>query len=165
MRVEVVESLPKRDEAGPQGSPDVAVERALKNFFGAIGSDDSLFGAENRGVQLNDGANEKVCSGTLVVKYRDEKLVRSRGAHISLLEKLSGLLQQAGSTESLSVFLALRQDGQGAQQEFALDLRLDAKGSSLEQAGLRWGLGLAHVQQALLFASRLLRQRFTQSGD
>jgi hypothetical protein len=43
-------------------------------------------------------------------------------------------------------------------------MRLAAQGDSAEQAVLRWGLGLAHVQQALLFTSRHLRMRLAQTG-
>jgi hypothetical protein len=46
----------------------------------------------------------------------------------------------------------------------ALCIRLIAFGDSSEQAGLRWALGLAHLQQALLFTSRLLRQQVKQAG-
>jgi hypothetical protein len=42
-------------------------------------------------------------------------------------------------------------------KELELWIRLAAKGESPEQAVLRWGLGLTHIQQALLFSSRFLR--------
>jgi hypothetical protein len=44
-------------------------------------------------------------------------------------------------------------------------VRLLAKGDSAEQAALRWGLGLAHLQQALLFTSRHLRQHLKQFSE
>jgi hypothetical protein len=50
------------------------------------------------------------------------------------------------------------------QKELALWLRLDATGESAEQAVLRWGLGLTHIQQALLFTSRHLRLLLTQTS-
>jgi hypothetical protein len=164
MRVEVLESLPKREGPEVDALPDAAVERALKNFFAAVDTDDSLFAAESAGVRLGGAADtERVCVGTLVLKFRDEKLLRNREAQFSLIEKLSELLKQAGSADSLEAVLALSGDGEKTRQpEFALRLRLQAKGNSPEQAALRWGLGLAHVQQALLFTSRLLRQQLTQ---
>jgi hypothetical protein len=42
---------------------------------------------------------------------------------------------------------------------------LEARGTGGEQARLRWGLGVAHVQQALLFTSRYLRQQMGQNGE
>ncbi len=41
---------------------------------------------------------------------------------------------------------------------FCLRIILYARGETLEQARVRWGLGLARVQQALLFVARELRQ-------
>jgi hypothetical protein len=46
----------------------------------------------------------------------------------------------------------------------ALRVDLEAVGDSNEQATLRWGLGLAHLQQALLFTSRHLRQKISQKS-
>jgi len=43
-------------------------------------------------------------------------------------------------------------------------MELEAAGDSSEQATLRWGLGLAHLQQALLFTSRYLRQQNSQKS-
>jgi hypothetical protein len=157
MRVEVVGGLAKRTEPG-QAFSDSAVERAMKSFMGAVDSDDSLFRAQSDGVQLSSAGSESSCAATLGLKFRDEKLLGSRGAHFSLIEKLSGLLKQAGSGDALSAQLALEAVEGGAKPAFAVNLRLEARGSSPEQAGLRWGLGMAHVQQAVLFTSRVLRQ-------
>jgi hypothetical protein len=41
---------------------------------------------------------------------------------------------------------------------YCLSIRLVAEGNSAQQAELRWGLGLARVQQALMFRSRALKQ-------
>src|SRR5690348_6367056 len=113
MRVEVLESLPKREGPEVDVLPDAAVERALKNFFAAVDTDDSLFAAESAGVRLGGAADtERVCVGTLVLKFRDEKLLRNRGAQFSLIEKLSELLKQAGSADSLEAVLALSGDGE-----------------------------------------------------
>jgi hypothetical protein len=43
---------------------------------------------------------------------------------------------------------------------YCLSIRLVAQGASAEQAELRCGLGLARLQQALLFSARTLRQQF-----
>ena len=45
---------------------------------------------------------------------------------------------------------------------FCLSIRLVAEGSSAQQAELRWGLGLARIQQALLFRSRTLKQKIAE---
>src|SRR5215472_4475997 len=112
MRVEVLESLPQQEGAEVDAVSDAAVERALKNFFAAVDCDDSLFAAESAGVKLGGAADtETVCVGTLVLKFRDEKLLRDRKTQFSLIEKLSELLKQAGSADSLGAALALSGDG------------------------------------------------------
>ena len=166
MRVDVIEAITEREGAAGEAYSDAAVERALKNFLAAIASEDSLFAGEAAGVVLGTGnSGESVCAGTISLKFRDEKLVRSRQAHFSLLEKLSDLLKQAGSAESLRALLSAGSVVSDRQEpEYALRMRLEATGNSREQAGLRWGLGLAHVQQAVLFTSRSLRQQLMQGG-
>jgi hypothetical protein len=157
MQVEVVGSVPKPTDA-VQAFSDFAVERAVKSFLSAIDSEDSLFRAEGGQLRLSSTETESVVAGTMCVRFRDEKLINSRGAHFSLIEKLSGLLKQAGSADTLRILLALETARAGAKPEFVVNCCLEARGSSPEQAALRWGLGIAHVQQALLFVSRVLRQ-------
>jgi hypothetical protein len=41
----------------------------------------------------------------------------------------------------------------------ALRIILTARGNSAEQARMRWGLGIARLQQSLLFVSRAMRQK------
>lgn len=166
MRVEIVESLQSPDQPGRVFS-DVAVERAVKNFLLAMGDDESLFQAQNTGVRLLSLAeNQSVCSGTLVFRVRDSRFARGRSAYTSLAEKLSELLRQAGSADALAARLSIGAgERDAAPGEFALLLQLEASANSPEQAGLRWGLGLAHVQQAVLFASRVLRQQAGQGGN
>lgn len=165
MRVQVVEALTQESSQGTFS--DANVERALKNFFAAVDSDDSLFSAESAGVQsAGAGQREAVCVGMLTLKFRDERLAQNRASQFSLLENLSELLKQAGSADSLTVTLALQGAvPQAGQQQFSLSLGLEARADSAEQAALRWALGLAHVQQALLFTSRLLRQQLSQRRD
>jgi hypothetical protein len=168
MHVEVVES-PIERRTGVEAFSDVAVERAVKNFLAAVSSDDSLFVAENSRASLGDdlSSRQKTCAAILSIKFRDEKQASSRSLHFSLLQKLSELLKAAGSAESLGAILCLvpANNEESTTSALALWMRLEAKGSSPDQAALRWGLGLAHVQQALLFLSRYLRQQMGQSGD
>jgi len=167
MRVEVVSS-PVEDDDTWEAFSDPPVERALKNFFAAVSSDDSLFAAETSGVKLGSAASDgqRTCRAAFVVNFRDERQASSRAFHFSLLEKLSELLKAAGSADSLGAVLCLvpGKAGESNSTALALWVCLEARGSSPEQAGLRWGLGLAHVQQALLFLSRYLRQQIGQSG-
>jgi hypothetical protein len=169
MRVEVIESLPEREVAAVSPLDDAAVSRALKSFFAAIQSDDSMFvGEALGGVLVGDtSGTASGCAGDFVLRFRGANLASNRTLHFSLVEKLLELLKGAGSGDSLVVSLCLTAHpaAEAKPAGFALRLRLAARGNSPEQAGLRWGLGLAHVQQALLFTSRYLRQQMAQSAD
>ena len=166
MRVDVVESLITND-AAQTTLTDPAVDRALKSFFAALNSDDSLFVGNSSAATIEADAQHGIqtCRATLAVKFRDGKQASSRSLHFSLIQKLAELLKTAGSADSLIATLCLITENSELKDQLAIQIRLEATGSSPDQAGLRWGLGLAHVQQALLFLSRYLRQQIAQSGD
>jgi hypothetical protein len=86
--------------------------------------------------------------------------------YFQLIQKLIELLKGAGSQEVLMVRLCLVSAVQDESSPgvFSLGIGLEAVGDSGEQAALRWGLGLAHLQQALLFTSRHLRQVISQKN-
>jgi hypothetical protein len=163
MLVDVVEALPVRGDVGVAMADDAGVERAVRSFLTAIGSDDSLFACDAPSADLVGG---NLCTGDFVLRFRGG-LETNRRLHFALLEKLVELLRGAGSADTLAARLCLSPDaGAGAKSGgLALQLRLEARGNSAEQASLRWGLGVVHVQQALLFTSRYLRQQVAQGGD
>lgn len=176
MRVDVVGEMPRR--AGEVGVVvgDAAASLPIKNFLAAIESDDSLFSlVQPLAAPLADESSSgRAYSGDIVLQFRQAEHCRQRSLHFLFLEKLIELLKEAGSQESLEATLCLTSGSAlGAkpanqeklnQNELAVWLRLAAKGDSTEQAVLRWGLGLAHVQQALLFTSRHLRLHLTKTG-
>jgi hypothetical protein len=168
MRVEVVESLPEREGVTLSPPDDAAANRALQSFFAAIEGDDSLFGAEAQGSVLVAAASGAgtLCTGRFALRFRGN-LAGNRTLYFSLVEKLTELLKEAGSADLLKAQLCLSSLAAAGTNPagLALILNLEARGNSPEQAGLRWGLGLAHVQQALLFTSRYLRQQLAQSAD
>jgi methylmalonyl-CoA mutase cobalamin-binding subunit len=168
MRVEVVEQLPEVGETSGEVA-DAAVERAVKNFVAAMGNEDSLFVVKKLEAVRTSGAPDAdaLCGGAFALEFREANQARSQSAHFSLLQKLAELLKDAGSADTLVATLcvcsgsATERGGTG----FGVHVRLEAKGKTSEQAALRWGLGLAHAQQALLFTSRYLRQQLGKSGD
>jgi hypothetical protein len=92
-------------------------------------------------------------------------LIVSRGAdepdeaHCDDLARRLAALLECEPGEALRVELHISSAQlAGGRQGFCLRLLLFARGEGPEQARLRWSLGLARVQQALLFLARAIRQ-------
>ncbi len=168
MRVEAVGEIPKRAGGVGAVARDAAAGSAIKNFLEAIESDDSLICLAEplAGPSSEELMGGRVCSGEMFLEFRQAEQKRERSLHFVLIEKLIELLKEAGSQETLeaTLCLTLGKHDQLNQKELTLWIRLAARGDSPEQAVLRWGLGLAHIQQALLFTSRHLRLHLAQTG-
>lgn len=169
MRVEAVEKIARRAAGAATEAGEPAASLAIKNFLAAIDSEDSLFSMLEplAGPSAEETMGGRVHWGDIVLRFRQAELSGQRGLHFLLLEKMIELLKEAGSQESLEATLCLTLASQDDPNEMrlALWIRLAARGDSAEQAVLRWGLGLAHLQQALLFTSRHLRLRLAQTGS
>jgi hypothetical protein len=176
MRVEAVGEMPKRTGWSGARAGDAAASLAVKSFLAAIESDDSLLGVAQplAGPSTEESPSGRVCFGDIVLEFRQAELSGNRSLHFLLIEKLIELLKEAGSAETLEATLCLtpgsismsswESEEKLIQKQFAIWIRLAAKGDSAEQAVLRWGLGLVHIQQALLFTSRHLRLHLAQTG-
>jgi hypothetical protein len=166
MRVEAVGEMPKRTAGSGPVARDAAAGLAMKSFLAAIESDVSLFCVAQplAGPSADEGAGGRVYFGDIVLEFREAENSRNRSLHFILMEKLieleTTLCLTSGSISVSSSGNPVKQN----QRELALWIRLAAKGESAEQAALRWGLGLAHIQQALLFTSRHLRMHLVQTG-
>ena len=165
--MDVVGEKPKPREVANAATGEAGASLAIRSFLAAIESDDSLFFLiEQVEGPTAEGAGEgRICSGEIVLEFRQAELKSQRSLHFLLIEKMIELLKEAGSQETLEATLSLvsGKPEQANQKEHVLWMRLAAKGDSPEQAVLRWGLGLAHIQQALLFTSRHLRMHLTQA--
>ncbi|PYU26976.1 MAG: hypothetical protein DMG32_08925 [Acidobacteria bacterium] len=92
-------------------------------------------------------------------------LIVSRGAeepdeaqYDDLARRLAELLErEPGDALRVELQVSPAQLARG-QQGFCLRLLLFARGAGEKQAQVRWSLGLARVQQALLFLARAIRQ-------
>jgi hypothetical protein len=169
MRVELVEKIPAPAGGAGTLAGEAAASLAIKNFLAAIESEDSLFSlleplASPRVSQpAHDATGSRVCSTDIFLGLRQAEYGGKKSLRFLLLEKLVELLKEAGSQETLQATLCMVPGGihgsqeKRMQKELTLWIGLAAKGESLEQAVLRLGLGLAHIQQALLFSSRFLR--------
>jgi len=168
MRVDVVERLPEHGAATEEAAEDASVKLALQNFQSMMQGDDSLFVSEYRGnwrvSRAGDGA------GSVAESFRclsRKKNLGGTGLVFQVIQKLIELLKGAGSPEVLMARLCLISTGkeESSPGVLSLGIELEAVGDSGEQAALRWGLGLAHLQQALLFTSRHLRQLISQKNS
>lgn len=180
MRVEAVGEMPTRAGCASVTGGDAGAGLAIKNFLAAIESDDSLFCLAQPlvGPAADESAGGRVSWGDLILQFRQEELRSLRNLHFLLIEKLIELLKEAGSAASLEAIFCLTSGNvpgndppsssasqyEANRKELVLWMRLAAKGATPEQAVLRWGLGLAHLQQALLFSSRHLRQQIAQKN-
>ena len=91
----------------------------------------------------------------LVVSHGAEELDEVR--YDDLARRLAGLLEhEPGDALRAELQISPAQLA-GERQGFCLRLLLFARGAGQEQARLRWSLGLARVQQALLFLARAIR--------
>jgi hypothetical protein len=163
MRIEVVESIPEYPVANAAAIEDPSVKLALQNFRSALQSDDSMFDSQEAGTGpvAAGGDGPASCAGEFLVTFRDVEPGGSRGMYFQLIQKLAELLRDAGSRDVMAVSICLTTERPKGIPKGALGLRirLEATGESSEKAALRWGLGLAHLQQALLFTSRYLRHK------
>jgi hypothetical protein len=168
MRVEVIESIAEGRAAEGKPANEVPVKLALQSFQSAIQGDGSFFDCQRAGnLKLNTGEEDRVsCSGVFLVSFRGKEYGGNRGLYFQLIQKVFELLTNAGSAEMLTARLYLSSENreEAAEGGFAVRVELEAVGDSNEQATLRWGLGLAHLQQALLFTSRYLRQKISQKS-
>ena len=168
MRVQTVEKIVEAAGGTSGACFGPGASLAVKNFLTVMESDDSLFFATP---PLLGRADEKPAGGCaylgeLVFRFRAPDVARDRKVNFLLLEKLTELLGNAGSRETLEAKLCLTSTNQKEMTKDGLEiwLQLKAIGDTPEQAELRWGLGVAHIQQALLFTSRYLRQYLAQAG-
>jgi hypothetical protein len=168
MRVEVVESIAERTRAEGKAADEALVKLALQSFQSAMQGDASFFDSRRTGeLELAAGEDGRaICSGGFLLSFRGKQFRSNQGLHFQLIQKLFELLKNAGSAEMLTAKLYLITEKQDEVVEggFAVRVELEAVGDSNQQATLRWGLGLAHLQQALLFTSRYLRQKVSQKS-
>jgi hypothetical protein len=137
--------------------------RPLANFLSAVNSADSLFASVRAQTWLERRASERepcLFFTRVVLTFADLPMNLEVGTYTELLEKLEELLAKGGGSEFLRVELSVHpcRYHDGARWGSCLVILVQAGGNTEEQAILRWGLGLVHVQQALLFSSRVLRQ-------
>ena len=138
----------------------------LRSFLTAVNSAASSFSSASCGTQADSPASvsagegyESASQASLV--FAESALNFERDRFVDLTAGLKDLLER-DSGDAIRTILRISPCDFAAQNRrgFCLRIRLVAHGVSAEQAEMRWGLGLARIQQALLFRARALRQQF-----
>lgn len=181
MRVEIVDDSKAAERAmtfppvedyfdlreNPRGIDRITAARQylpLRNFLAAVNSADSVFTSASARAQPHSppgssGEANDFSSQTSLV-FADHSLNFERDRYAELAARLKGLLERdAGDALQVILRIAACQFTGENRQGYGLSILLIAKGSSAEQAEMRWGLGLARLQQALMFSARAVRQQ------
>ena len=144
----------------------------LRSFLAAVNSTDSVFATakcdtwlkqdEPGSPEAEGGPYEFASYVDLVFALEDFNF--ERGHYEGLTKRLEELMTRGAAADTLRAELCVRHCHfrNVAGWGFYLTIFLCARGSTPEQAELRWGLGLARLQQALLFISRVIRHQLPQ---
>ena len=181
--VELDEGSPKLEIPWPAAKPDsgyfdlrddpraiARIEPArqhppLRVFLVALNGEDSVFATARCGLSRREQSSShpgtQEFSSEIVLVFAEMPFNCEQVRFEELSRRLAELLEREGGAEYLSVRLCLRQCrfAVASHGGFCLSVLLSARGATAEQAEMRWGLALARVQQALLFLSRVLRQK------
>ena len=182
MRVDVVEDgegtkpvfifPPEKDYWDLRESPgsieNIAAARRylpLRNFLATVNAPDSLFIATcpetraNSAAEVSDGPGFEFASQTVLL-FADLSLNLEKSHFTDLGFGLKKLLER-DSADSVRIVLRISSCEFPSENRpgYSMSIRLVATGESSQQAELRWGLGLARFQQALLFQARALKQQ------
>ena len=137
----------------------------LRNFLISLNGPESILATGNITIKsdplsaVSSSAAQEFASQIDIV-FAVPSLSWERRHYVDLRSGLKELLER-DSSDSLRMALRISRCDFRAEKRngFCLAVRLVAEGNSEQQAELRWGLGLARLQQALLFSSRALKQQ------
>jgi hypothetical protein len=138
----------------------------LRTFLANVNVNDSIFssiGCKVWSTTEAAGGKPDVFASRIDLIFLQEAANFGRGPHENLANRLSELLTREVA-EALRAELRISPvEFAGEDRGFCLRVILYARGATPEQAEVRWGLGLARLQQALLFIARGLRHQ-TEAG-
>jgi hypothetical protein len=182
MRVEIVDDTEGRGGAAvfPPGQDYIDLREApnrvedivparehppLRGFLAAVNGSESDFvsiGASTRSdapAAMVAGAAYEFASQTRLI-FAEPSRNFERERYLDLAARMKQLLEH-DQWDKLRVVLRLSPCDflDPRRRGFCLGIRLVAQAASAEQAEMRWGLGLARVQQALLFSGREMGEK------
>ena len=165
MKVEVVPEIVRLKDGFPLGRNKIV--QALADFRAALSGSDSFFYLLDSVVAFpgRSGESHGACTGQVVLAFRRLDLNGNRNLYSLLSQTLQELLKATSSSDALFAKLCVAAPAEEVREsEFSLVLQLEAIGSTPEQAEIRWGYGLAHIQKALIAAADLLRLHLAKAG-
>ncbi|MCL4522328.1 MAG: hypothetical protein M1453_14730 [Acidobacteria bacterium] len=142
--------------------------KPLRGLLVALNSAESVFAsvACKTWTTEKSGAESAEFGSRVDICFSVQQHNFERSNYESLGTGLRELLEREGGGDALEaevcVLRCTYQESHG--EGFALRLILTGRGETPAQAELRWGLGVAHLQQALLYLSRAVRQQQAQAN-
>src|ERR1700730_8523557 len=155
------ERLDLREE--PTGIEHIDAARRYPTFRGLLlnlNSDESPFATFGCKVWIEDveGDEPSVFASRIDLVISEGAQRLSRAQYDEMATRLAGLLErEPGDALWAELHISPAQFA-GGVAGFCLRLLLFARGAKQDQAQLRWSVGVARVQQALLFLARTIRQ-------
>jgi len=147
---------------GAQRIPAALENPPLLNFLNSVNAPESLFASFGASASEPpaeaSAASPGVFRSQVTLVFSELALNLQRDLYEQLAVQLAGLLLRE-SGDALSCDLEVAQCAFAAGEGQCLRIALTARAANAEQARIRWGLGLARVQQALLYCSRHMRQK------
>jgi len=146
--------------------PAAEANPALGRFLEIVNGAESLFasfGATAGEAAAQPGAAPAAFGSSVTLVFADPTLNHQRDRYEHLAVQLSGLLLREPA-EALTCELAVAgcEFPSESRPGHCLRISLLARGETPDHARVRWGLGLARVQQALLYCSRQIRLKLRE---
>jgi hypothetical protein len=157
--------------ANPHAIEQIAAARQylpLRNFLTSVNGVESIFATASAATKsdlpaaVSAGPAYEFASQARIV-FAETSLNLERKYYVDLSSGLKELLER-DTADAVRAVLRISSCNFTAESQrgFCLSIRLVAEGGTAQQAELRWGLGLARVQQALLFRSRAIKQHIAE---
>jgi hypothetical protein len=139
----------------------------MRTFLANVNTSDSIFATIGCKVWTAvEPANTEleVFASRVDLIFLQEATNFGRGPHEDLASRLAQLLERDSGETLRSELRISPVEFAGEDRGFCLRMILFARGATREQAEARWGLGLARMQQALLFVARGLRHHIERAS-
>jgi hypothetical protein len=169
MRVEIVSEIANLKDrllsGGSEPAAKISESHPLAKLRTLLNGKDSFLRLQDSvaGFVGRSGETHGAHAGQLMLTFRRLDLSSDQNLYFILLQTLQEVLKKASSSDALFVTMCVAAPATERAREPYLILQLEAIGVTPEQAEIRWGSGMVHVQEALLSASQLLRKHLAKT--